>query len=45
MFLHCKMEHSGYLNGKIESLHEEDRFKKIRLFSDFTDVMSEFLDK
>ena len=41
----CKMEHLGYLDLEIGSLFGEDRFKKIKFSYDFTDTMSEFLDK
>ena len=43
MLLFCSMKNDYYV--EIEELPEEDKFKKIEFSSDYTDAMSDFLDK
>ena len=43
MFSFCYMKEDDY--EKEEELDEEDKFKKVKFSPDYTDLMSDFLDK
>ena len=39
------MKEDFYVDMEANEFYKEDKFKKVKISSDFTDTMSEFLDK